>query len=110
MKSKNKFFNRIREPKLEGKEKLLSQISVVLTFIAGFTYIIISCYLITTNKNHGWIFRNIGGAIILGILVSTIGIGFIVNRPPKHQIYYASMILVLATFTPFFQLYYFYQN
>ena len=107
MKSKFKFYNRKREPKLEGLDKRLSNLSVIIIIITGVIYIINSSYILTEYYREFKYLRNLGAIIIFGLIVSTSGVGFIVNRPPKQQIYWAFTIFILLLLFSHYQFYFF---
>jgi len=103
MKSPGKYFKRKLEAPLEGRQKKLSQLSVIITVLAGIFYIIFSCYIITSRPSQTWLYRNLGTAFMVGVGVSTGGVGFILTRPPKQRIYWAIFIflfLILFSFYP----------
>jgi hypothetical protein len=103
LKTKNRFFLKKLEPSLEGKEKFLSQLSVAITVLAGVIYMIVSIYFLKTN-NSPKLYRNIGGAFIFGCVVSTLGIGVILQIPPNRRIYWAITLLFLLIYLSFFQM------
>ena len=107
LKTKSKFFQRKREPKLEGLDKRLSNLAVIITILAGLIYIINSTYILTEYYRQYKFFRNLGAIIILGLIVSSSGVGLIVNRPPKHQIYWAFILFFILIFISYYQFYFF---
>ena len=106
MKTKGKFFQRKQEPPLEGLDKKLSNLSVVLMILAGIFYIIYSVYILSTIYGRGRDFKNLGMIMIIGTIISTSGVGLVVNRPPKHRIYWASLLFILLIYCSFYQFYF----
>ena len=106
MKTKHKFFHRKLEPALEGLEKKLSNLSVILIILAGIFYIISSVYILANIYGRDRDFKNLGMIVIIGTIISTSGVGLIISRPPKQRIYWATLLFILLMFCSFYQFYF----
>gem|GEM_PF-4308014 len=98
---------RKKNTQTDKTQNRISKLAIIITIFTGIFYIVNSLYVVTEYYPSGRGFRNVGGVIMVGLSISTIGVGFIASRPFKQQNISACFLFIIFAVISLYQFYFF---